>query len=62
MPTLALIGANGHGMWHRRIIAPLHGSGRLRLVGLSDVRPIEASHVPVGAAVEPDLESRRREQ
>jgi predicted dehydrogenase len=52
MPTLALIGANGHGMWHRRIIAPLHESGRLRLVGLSDVRPIEpapGAGIPSGA-------------
>jgi predicted dehydrogenase len=41
MLAVALIGANGHGRWHRRTIAPLHESGRLRLVGLCDVRPIE---------------------
>jgi predicted dehydrogenase len=43
MLKLALIGANGHGIWHRRAIAPLHESGRVRLVGLCDVRPIEAA-------------------
>jgi len=69
MTTVALIGANGHGLWHRRAIAPLHESGRLRLVGLCDVRPIESAPgapVPEGtrlfddyrellAAVRPDV-------
>jgi predicted dehydrogenase len=52
MPTVALIGANGHGLWHRRAITPLHESGRLRLVGLCDVRPIEpapGAPIPEGA-------------
>ncbi|MEJ3743055.1 Gfo/Idh/MocA family oxidoreductase [Actinomycetes bacterium KLBMP 9797] len=40
---VALIGASGHGLWHRRQIAPLHAGGRVRLVGLVDVRPIEAT-------------------
>nr|MDT0663266.1 Gfo/Idh/MocA family oxidoreductase [Micromonospora sp. DSM 115978] len=42
-PRVALIGASGHGLWHRRVIAPLHDTGRLTLVGLVDVRPIEAA-------------------
>jgi predicted dehydrogenase len=47
-PTVALIGASGHGLWHRRTIAPLHDAGRLELVGLCDVRPIEpAPEAPV---------------
>ncbi|WP_407940431.1 Gfo/Idh/MocA family protein [Micromonospora auratinigra] len=49
---MALVGANGHGRWHRRAIAPLHAAGRLRLVGLVDVRPLEdepAAPVPPGA-------------
>jgi predicted dehydrogenase len=41
--TVALIGANGHGLWHRRAIARLQGSGRLRLVGLCDLRPIASA-------------------
>ncbi|MFR9778061.1 hypothetical protein ACL02O_18660 [Micromonospora sp. MS34] len=36
-PRLALVGANGHGRWHRRAIAPLHAAGRLRLHAGADV-------------------------
>ncbi|MGC4806903.1 Gfo/Idh/MocA family protein [Micromonospora sp. DT233] len=53
-PRVAVIGANGHGRWHRRAIAPLHAAGRLRLVALVDVRPIEEepdAPLPAGAAV-----------
>ncbi|WP_433382906.1 Gfo/Idh/MocA family protein [Actinoplanes sp. CA-142083] len=39
--TVALIGANGHGRWHRRRIAEIEQAGRVRLVGLADVRPLE---------------------
>jgi predicted dehydrogenase len=39
--SVALIGANGHGRHHRRRIAALQGAGKLRLVALADVRPIE---------------------
>ncbi|MCO8271041.1 Gfo/Idh/MocA family oxidoreductase [Actinoplanes sp. TRM 88003] len=35
---VALIGANGHGRWHRRRIAELSG---VKLVGLADVQPID---------------------
>ncbi|MCW6004959.1 Gfo/Idh/MocA family oxidoreductase [Micromonospora sp. CPCC 205371] len=42
-PRVALVGANGHGLWHRRQIAPLQEAGRVRLAGLVDVRPIEAA-------------------
>lgn len=41
-PRVALVGASGHGLWHRRQIAPLHEAGRVRLAGLVDVRPIES--------------------
>jgi predicted dehydrogenase len=47
---VALVGANGHGLWHRRAIARLQEAGRLRLVGLCDVRPIE----PAPGAAIPD--------
>ncbi|WFE35996.1 Gfo/Idh/MocA family oxidoreductase [Micromonospora sp. WMMD975] len=40
-PRVALVGVNGHGRWHRRVIAALHAAGRLRLVALVDVRPPE---------------------
>jgi predicted dehydrogenase len=51
-PRVALIGANGHGLWHRRHIAPLHDSGALALVALCDVAPIadaEDAPIPPGA-------------
>ncbi|WP_329105068.1 Gfo/Idh/MocA family protein [Micromonospora sp. NBC_01699] len=38
---MALIGASGHGHWHRQVIAELGAAGRLRLVALVDVRPVE---------------------
>jgi predicted dehydrogenase len=45
---VALVGASGHGLWHRRVIAGLHDTGRLELVGLVDVRPVEpAPDAPV---------------
>jgi predicted dehydrogenase len=53
-PRVAVIGANGHGRWHRRAIAPLHAAGRVRLVALVDVRPIEPepdAPLPADAAV-----------
>ncbi|MGW4462473.1 Gfo/Idh/MocA family protein [Micromonospora sp. NPDC004704] len=40
-PRVALIGASGHGRWHRQVIAELGGAGRLELVALVDVRPVE---------------------
>jgi len=39
-PRVALIGATGHGLWHLRIIEPLHAAGRLELVALCDVKPV----------------------
>jgi len=51
---VALIGANGHGTWHRRELAARHETGRVRVVGLCDVNPIETSAdapVPDGAAL-----------
>jgi predicted dehydrogenase len=49
-PAVALIGANGHGLWHRRHLAPRHEAGRLRLAALCDVEPIApAEGAPVPA-------------
>jgi predicted dehydrogenase len=44
---VALIGANGHGRWHRRQIASLD---RVRLVGLADPQPIDPDP-PLGEGV-----------
>lgn len=50
--TVALIGANGHGRWHRRRIAELEAAGHVRLVALADVRPLEPDPpVPSGVPV-----------
>ncbi|WDZ82780.1 Gfo/Idh/MocA family protein [Micromonospora cathayae] len=53
-PRVAVVGANGHGIWHRRVIAPLHAAGRLELVALVDVRPVEPdpdAPVPAGTGL-----------
>jgi predicted dehydrogenase len=50
--TVALIGANGHGRWHRREIARRQEAGTVRLVGLCDLAPIRDepdAPVPAGA-------------
>jgi predicted dehydrogenase len=63
-PRVALVGASGHGMWHRRQIAALQEAGRLELVALVDVRPVEdapdgvgvfADHAEMLRAVRPDV-------
>ncbi|WP_305789842.1 Gfo/Idh/MocA family protein [Symbioplanes lichenis] len=46
MTRVALIGANGHGQHHRRVIA---GLGGVHLVGLADPQPVEGD--PQGARV-----------
>ncbi|MCA2213124.1 Gfo/Idh/MocA family protein [Jidongwangia harbinensis] len=52
MTRVALIGANGHGRWHRRRIAELTSAGTVRLVGLADPAPVEPDPpVPSGARV-----------
>jgi predicted dehydrogenase len=51
-PRIALIGANGHGLWHRRHLA--ERSDRLALVALSDPAPVadaEGAAIPAGAQV-----------
>ncbi|MEV1332199.1 Gfo/Idh/MocA family oxidoreductase [Micromonospora costi] len=56
VPRVALVGANGHGRWHRRVLAPLHAAGRLRLAALVDPRPVEEdaeAPVPADTAVFP---------
>jgi predicted dehydrogenase len=47
---VALIGANGHGRWHRRRIAELQEAGRVHLVGLADPQPIDPDP-PIGDGV-----------
>jgi predicted dehydrogenase len=50
-PTVALIGAGGHGRWHRREIARLQQAGAVRLVGLADPAPIpDLPDAPVPAS------------
>jgi predicted dehydrogenase len=45
---VALIGANGHGLSHRRVMAPLHEAGTLALVGLCDLAPVrDEPYAPV---------------
>jgi predicted dehydrogenase len=39
-PAVALVGAAGHGAWHVRSITGLHRAGRLRMVGVCDVRSL----------------------
>jgi predicted dehydrogenase len=52
IPSVALIGANGHGRWHRRHLAELQAAGRVRLTALSDIRPLEPDPpVPAGVSV-----------
>ncbi|MEV0716542.1 Gfo/Idh/MocA family oxidoreductase [Asanoa sp. NPDC050611] len=40
-PRVALIGANGHGRWHRRRLAPRHASGALAFVGIAEPNPLD---------------------
>ncbi|MCM4082103.1 Gfo/Idh/MocA family protein [Paractinoplanes hotanensis] len=62
-PRVALIGANGHGRWHRRRIAELRAGGIVSLVGLADVQPIDPApdvpaftdHRELLAATQPDV-------
>jgi predicted dehydrogenase len=39
IPSVALIGASGHGRSHREKIGELQAAGRVRLAGLADIRP-----------------------
>ncbi|HET6529411.1 MAG TPA: Gfo/Idh/MocA family oxidoreductase [Actinoplanes sp.] len=60
---VGLIGANGHGRWHRRRIAELAAGGAVRLVGLADPAPVEPApdapvfpdHRAMLAAVRPEV-------
>jgi predicted dehydrogenase len=62
-PTVALIGANGHGRTHRRTIAELESAGIVRLVGMCDVAavddppgvPVYHDHAALLADLNPDL-------
>jgi len=51
---VALIGAQGHGLWHRREIARRQEAGLLRLVGLCDVAGVtgaEEAPIPPGVGI-----------
>jgi predicted dehydrogenase len=66
-PRVALIGANGHGRWHRRTIAELQDAGALRLVAVAEPNPLDpdpplppdvavfTGHRELLAAVRPDV-------
>ena len=62
-PRVALIGANGHGRWHRRRIAELQDGGIVSLVGLADLQPIDpppdvpafSDHREMLTATQPDV-------
>jgi predicted dehydrogenase len=52
MTRVALIGANGHGHWHRRRLAPRHVSGAIEFVGIADPNPVDPDPpVPPGTPV-----------
>src|SRR4051812_33926784 len=60
--TVALIGANGHGRWHRRRLAEVEAAGRARLVAVADVRPLDPDPpVGPGGPVSPDPRGRPAE-
>jgi predicted dehydrogenase len=40
-PRVALVGANGHGRWHRRQLAPRLDAGALRFAGAADPAPVD---------------------
>jgi predicted dehydrogenase len=49
---VALIGADGHGRWHRRTLAPLHAAGVLDLVAVCDLAPVrDEPDAPLPAGV-----------
>lgn len=50
LPSVAVIGAGGHGLWHRRRIAAR--AGRVRLAGLCDIAPVVSTpDAPIPAGV-----------
>lgn len=54
---VALVGAGGYGLHHRRFMVPLQDAGRIELVGLCDVQPIRdepGAPVPPGATLSSD--------
>ncbi|MEV6300262.1 Gfo/Idh/MocA family oxidoreductase [Actinoplanes sp. NPDC051861] len=65
---VALIGAGGHGLWHRRTLQRLAGEGRITVAGIGDRRPVEphpdapldgvpffTDHAELLATAEPDI-------
>lgn len=60
-PLVGLVGANGHGSWHRRRMAELAAAGTIRL-GFADPTAAERGALPselgVSWAREPRIESR----
>lgn len=64
VPKVAVIGAGGHGLWHRRRIALRVAAGRVRLAGLSDLAPVRAepdTPIPEGTPVFTDHREMLRE-
>ncbi|GIF75214.1 Gfo/Idh/MocA family protein [Asanoa siamensis] len=52
---VALIGANGHGRWHRRRLGPRHGSGAIAFVGIAEPNPLDPDPpVPPETRIFPD--------
>ncbi|MET0414614.1 MAG: Gfo/Idh/MocA family oxidoreductase [Actinoplanes sp.] len=50
--SVALVGANGHGRWHRRRIAALAETGLVRFAGMADLSPLDPDPpVPPGVPV-----------
>jgi len=51
-PRVALVGAGGFGLVHRREMRPLHEAGHIRLVAMADLQPITpAAGAPLPAGV-----------
>jgi predicted dehydrogenase len=58
IPSVALIGASGHGRSHRQNIARLEAAGKVRLAGLADLRPepgVYPDHRALLAETRPDV-------
>lgn len=58
--SVLLVGAHGHGRWHRRNLDRLEGEGApVRLVGICDIDPPTDADVPTGPDLQPLLDRLR---
>jgi predicted dehydrogenase len=58
--SVLLVGAHGHGRWHRRNLDRLRREGApIRLVGICDIHPPDDIEVPAGPRLEPLLDRLR---